>query len=89
MLNAKLRPGVNLLHIMALTKALGVRQSPEGEQPEVYRWTDTGGSHVTCELGNGRLLRWTLWRPEDANGEAGEAPSPAVSIEGSGGPAAH
>lgn len=93
MLNAKLRPGVNLLHIMALTKALGVRQSPEGEEPEVYRWTDTGGSHVTCEMENGRLLRWKLWRPEDdATGEvpeAGEALAPAAPAEPRGGPAAH
>ena len=92
MLNAKLRAGVNLLHIMALTKSLGERLSPEGEQPEVYRWTDAGGSHVSCELRDGRLLRWTLWRPEDAAGEAGEtseATAPGGPNEAVGGPAAH
>lgn len=81
MLNAKLRPGVNLLHIMALTKSLGERLSPEGEQPEVYRWTDTGGSHVSCELRDGRLLRWTLWRPADDIAETGEASAPATLPE--------
>ncbi len=31
MLNAKLKPGVNLLHVMALTESLGERVSAEGE----------------------------------------------------------
>ena len=40
MLNAKLKPGVNLLHVMAMTGALGEQLSPKDEQPEIYRWTD-------------------------------------------------
>ncbi len=64
MLHAKLRTGVNLLHVMAMTKSLGERQSPEGEEPEVYRWTDGTGSLVTCEFRAGRLVAWKLWRPE-------------------------
>jgi hypothetical protein len=63
MLNAKLKPGVNLLHVLAMTRALGERLSPEGAQPEVYRWTDSGASSVTCEFANGRLVKWTLLRP--------------------------
>ena len=70
MLHAKLRRGVNLLHVMAITKSLGERLSAEGEQPEVYRWTDGTGSLVTCEFHNGRLANWKLWRPEAA--EAGD-----------------
>ncbi len=50
MLNAKLKPGVNLLHVMAMTGALGELVSPKDEQPEVYRWTDGTHSHVTCEF---------------------------------------
>ncbi len=69
MLNAKLKPGVNLMHLVAMTRALGEQLSAEGQQPEVYRWTDGTQSHVTCEFVNGRLARWELVRPapqEDA-----------------------
>ena len=64
MLNAKLRPGVNLLHVMAMTRALGEQLSPRQEQPEIYRWTDGSASHVTCEFARGKLVKWTLFRPE-------------------------
>jgi hypothetical protein len=63
MLNAKLKPGVNLLHVLAMTGALGERLSGEGEKPEIYRWTDGGASSVTCEFASGRLVKWTLARP--------------------------
>jgi hypothetical protein len=75
MLNAKLKPGVNLLHVIAMTQALGQLLSPKDEQPELYRWTDEGGSHVTCEFANGKLVKWTLHRPPaDAEGAAAPAP---------------
>lgn len=63
MLNAKLKPGVNLLHVIAMTRSLGDLQSPKDAQPELFRWTDDGGSHVTCEFQAGKLVKWTLWRP--------------------------
>jgi hypothetical protein len=63
MLNAKLKPGVTLLHVTAMTKSLGLMQSDKGAQPEVYRWTDTGGSHVTCTFVGGKLTQYVLWRP--------------------------
>ena len=63
MLNAKLKPGVNLLHVLAITRSLGERLSAEGEQPEIYRWTDGGASSVTGEFVNGKLVKWTLVRP--------------------------
>lgn len=64
MLNARLKPGVNLMHVMAMTQSLGERLSVENAQPEVYRWTDGTQSHVTCEFANGRLQKWTLERPQ-------------------------
>ena len=64
MLNARLKPGVNLMHVMAMTQSLGERRSAENAQPEVYRWTDGTQSHVTCEFANGRLQKWTLERPQ-------------------------
>ncbi len=63
MLNAKLRPGVTLLHVIALTRSLGQRQSDEAAQPELFRWTDGTTSHVTCEFQNGKLKKWQLFRP--------------------------
>ena len=66
MLNARLKPGVNLMHVMAMTHSLGERLSAENAQPEVYRWTDGTQSHVTCEFANGRLQKWTLERPQAA-----------------------
>ena len=70
MLNARLKPGVPLLHVVALTRALGKLQSPPGAEPEVYRWTDPGDSHVTAEFEGGKLVRWRLERPAPTTGEA-------------------
>ena len=64
MLNARLKPGVNLMHVMAMTQSLGERLSPADTDPEIYRWTDGTQSHVTCEFANGRLQKWTLERPQ-------------------------
>ena len=63
MLNAKLRPGLTLLHVIGLTRALGEQLSPKDAQPEVFRWTDGTASRVTCEFANGKLVQWTLERP--------------------------
>lgn len=73
-LNARLREGVNLLQVVGLARALGERQSEEGAQPEVFRWTDNGGSHVTCRFAGGRLAGWALWRPPEAS-ETGQPPA--------------
>jgi len=75
MLNAKLKPGVNLLHVVAMTGSLGEHISPKDEQPEIYRWTDGTQSHVTCEFAHGKLVKWTLFRPPAAD-EGSPAPTP-------------
>jgi len=64
MLNAKLKPGATLLHVLALTRALGELRSPKDQQPELYRWTDGGGSWVDAEFQDGKLRQWSLTRPE-------------------------
>lgn len=76
MLNAKLKPGVNLLHVVAMTRALGLLRSPKDEQPEIYRWTDTGGSFVDCTFQDGKLVQWQMTRPAPA-AEASDAPPAA------------
>ncbi|MDO9293175.1 MAG: glycerate kinase [Hydrogenophaga sp.] len=75
MLNAKLKPGVTLMHVIAMTRALGERLTPEGEQPEQYRWTDGSHSSVTAHFRNGRLVSWDLARPAP---EDETAPAPAT-----------
>ena len=76
MLNAKLKPGVTLLHVLAMTRALGELRSPKDTQPEFFRWTDGTQSHVTCEFRKGKLVAWELYRPP---AEAGDpAPAPAA-----------
>ena len=68
MLNARLAPGVNLMHVVAMTRSLGLQRSPKDEQPEVYRWTDGGGSYVDATFAGGKLVQWELTRPpQDAN----------------------
>jgi hypothetical protein len=74
MLNAKLRPGLNLLHVVAMTRALGELVSPKEAQPERFRWTDGSGSHVTCDFTDGKLVQWELFRPQTP---PEEAPRPA------------
>ena len=70
MLNAKLRAGATLLHVVAMTRALGELLSAKDAQPEVFRWTDGSQSHVTCEFEGGKLQKWCLVRPEQDNDAA-------------------
>jgi len=79
MLNAKLKPGVNLLHVVAMTRALGELVSPKDSQPELFRWTDASESFVTCEFRQGKLVTWELVRPTqpvDATTTTPPAPAP-------------
>ena len=64
MLNAKLKAGSSLLHVVALTKSLGALQSEKNVQPEVFRWTDSGNSYVDCTFVGGKLASWQLVRPQ-------------------------
>ena len=63
MLNAKLKKGVNLMHVIAMTKSLGERLSAENAQPEIYKWTDSGDSFVICTFNSGKLASWEMTRP--------------------------
>ena len=73
MLNAKLKKGLTLMHVMAMTQSLGALQTPKDTQPEVFVWTDPGASKVTCTFVNGKLQEWVLERP------AAEAEAPTDS----------
>jgi hypothetical protein len=66
MLNAKLKPGMTLMHVVAMTKSLGALQGEKDAQPEVFRWTDGTLSQVTCTFVGGKLAHHELFRPEAA-----------------------
>jgi hypothetical protein len=75
MLNAKLKPRATLMHVVAMTRSLGELRSPKDEQPEVYRWTDTGGSYVDCTFAGGKLVGHRLTRPaEETQAPAHQTP---------------
>lgn len=63
MFNAKLKPGMTLLHVVAMTKSIGALQTATGEQPEVFRWTDGSQSHVSATFVGGKLAHYELFRP--------------------------
>jgi hypothetical protein len=65
MLNAKLKKGVNLMHVIAMTKSLGERVSEPEAQPEIFKWTDAGESCVVCTFKDGKLTTWEMSRPAD------------------------
>lgn len=88
MLNAKLKPGATLLHVVAMTKALGELSSPKDEQPEIYRWTDGTQSHVTCEFMNGKLKKWNLVRPEQPENMETVPETPKTATSDAASPAA-
>lgn len=73
MLNARLKADMPLLSVLALTRAMGERLSPENVQPEVYRWADPGQVSVTAEFAQGRLQSWRLERPAEPVLEAPSA----------------
>jgi hypothetical protein len=64
MLNAKLKKGVNLMHVIAMTRSLGKLLTEKDTQPEIYSWTDASESVVTCTFVGGKLIEWALVRPE-------------------------
>lgn len=67
MLNARLKPGMTLLQVVALTKSLGRRVD---EQGEVWAWEDAGASRVTLHFEHGKLARFELERPAEPPAEA-------------------
>ena len=66
MLNAKLKPGVSLMHVVAMTRALGQLETAKDAQPEIFSWRDGSQSVVRCVFAQGKLQSWTLDRPFQA-----------------------
>ncbi|MES2282557.1 MAG: glycerate kinase [Pseudomonadota bacterium] len=64
MLNSKLKPGMTLMHVIAMTKSLGELKSVKDTQPEVFAWTDGSESRVTATFVSGKLSHHELFRPQ-------------------------
>ena len=80
MLNAKLKTGVSLMHVIALTRALGQLETEKDAQPEVFRWRDGSESVVRCTFMHGKLQSWVLTRPEaEPDHDAPALPAAEVS----------
>lgn len=62
MLNARLKPGLPLLQVVAMTQSLGELLSARDEQPEVFRWSDASGAVVCCTFVAGKLTQYALFR---------------------------
>jgi hypothetical protein len=59
MLHSKLRAGLRLPQVLALTHSLGRRVA---DDPETFAWRDEGGDEVQVELRAGRVSAWRLQR---------------------------
>lgn len=80
MLNAKLKPGVTLMHVIAMTRALGELRSPKDTQPEIFRWTDGSASYVDGTFVDGKLTAYSLVRPEQAEDSESDAPAGSAEV---------
>jgi uncharacterized protein (DUF58 family) len=62
MLNAKLKAGLPMTQVVALTTSLGKRIA---EDPETWSWADQSGAEVRIVFVKGRCASWLLQRPAD------------------------
>ena len=65
MLNAKLRAGMPMIRVVALTRSLGKRMAGSAE---TYLWTDAGGLELVVTFDHGRCKSWQLNRPAQMAG---------------------
>jgi hypothetical protein len=59
MLHSRLRTGLRLPQVLALTHSLGAKVA---EDPETWAWRDDAGDEVQVELRHGRVADWRLRR---------------------------
>ena len=61
MLHSRLRAGMTLVQIVAMTRSLGRKVAAA---PETWAWSDAGDATVTLVLVGGKLRDWALSRRE-------------------------
>ena len=63
MLHAKLRKGMTLPQVLAVTGSLGEKlETASADAEESWRWRDTSGAAVTVRLKRGKVVDWSLVR---------------------------
>jgi hypothetical protein len=60
MLNSKLKTGMPMIQVVAMTRSLGKKVA---HTAETYLWTDAGGLELLVTFDNGRCKNWQLKRP--------------------------
>jgi len=75
MFNAKLRPRMQVLEVLNMTRSLGRRVDQAND--EILAWRDEGGSEVVVTFKDGRIVHWKLERPEAALDDPPEGARPA------------
>ena len=78
MLHSRLRVGLTLVQVVALTRSLGRKEAAD---PETWSWADGGGASVNLVFVAGKLRSWSLQRaeaPDDSPTAANPAPSTAT-----------
>jgi len=63
MLHARLRRGMSMMQIVALTRSLGRKL---GQNDDDWSWSDEGGAAVRLHFERGRLATWELDRADEA-----------------------
>lgn len=81
MLNARLKKGMTLMHVIAMTRSLGSLQTPKDTQPEVFHWTDAGQSMVACTFLGGKLQTWTLTRSAETEAVSTPVACPSPDVK--------
>jgi hypothetical protein len=71
MLHSRLKAGMTLMQVVALTRSLGTKLD---ESPERWGWADAGGARVSLLLEGGKLVSWDLMRDDGAGDSAARAP---------------
>ena len=67
MFHAGLAAGMTMLQVVTKTKSLGKKIAASDDD---WRWSDDGGTSVVLHFERGRLVRWTIERPDDTAGGA-------------------
>ena len=64
MLHTKLKAGMTHLQVVGMTRSLGERLSPAGEDPELFAWRDGNDNRLTATFVGGKLQSWEFKRPK-------------------------
>jgi hypothetical protein len=76
MFQARLARGMTMLQTVTQTKSLG--RKIQGSDDD-WRWSDDGGASVVLHFERGRLVRWQIERPAEAQpGPQGGGADPAA-----------